>query len=163
MAYKPRGKYFEEFEVGTEIEGPGRTVTETDIVNFAGVTGDWNQLHTDAEYVKGEMFGERIAHGLLGLSIGVAQLVSLGAVEGTIIAFMGIEWKFKAPVKIGDTIHTIVTVKQKKEMKAAGGGFVVMSMKILNQRDEITQQGDLTMLVKSQAAQAPATESAPSA
>lgn len=148
MPYQPRGKYFQEFEVGQEIEGPGRTVTETDIVNFASVTGDWNQLHTDAEYVKTEAFGERIAHGLLGLSIGVAQLVSLGAVEGTIIAFIGIEWKFKAPIKIGDTIHALVTVKQKKEMQAAGGGFVIMSMKILNQRGETTQQGDLTMLVK---------------
>jgi acyl dehydratase len=152
MSFQPRGKYFEEFEPGQEIAGPGRTVTETDIVNFASVTGDWNQLHTDAEYARTQMFGERIAHGLLGLAIGVAQLVSLGLVEGTIIAFMGIEWKFKAPVRIGDTIHAVVRVKQKKEMKAAGGGFVVMEMKVLNQRDETAQQGDLTMLVKSRAA-----------
>lgn len=123
-------------------------MTEGDIVNFAALTGDWNQLHTDAEYARGEMFGERVAHGLLGLSIGVGQLVSLGAVEGTIIAFMGVEWRFKAPIKIGDTIHAVVKVKQKKEMKAAGGGFVVMEMKVLNQRGEVTQQGDLTMLVK---------------
>jgi acyl dehydratase len=151
MAYQPRGRHFEEFETGQEIEGPGRTVTETDIVNFAALTGDWNQIHTDAEYVKTSMFGERIAHGLLGLSIGIGQLVGLGVVEGTIIAFMSMEWKFKAPVKIGDTIHALVQVKQKKELKAAGGGIVVLGMRILNQRGESVQQGDLSMLIKSKA------------
>ncbi len=155
MPFQPRGKYWEEFEPGQEIEGPGRTVTETDIVNFAGVTGDWNQLHIDAEYSRTQVFGERVAHGLLGLSIGVGQLVSLGVIEGTIIAFMGLEWKFKAPIKIGDTIHAVVQVKQKKEMRAAGGGIVVMQMKILNQRGETTQQGELTMLVKARDAAPP--------
>jgi acyl dehydratase len=153
MPYTPRGRYFEEFEIGQEIEGPGRTVTETDIVNFAALTGDWNQLHTDVEFARTQMFGERIAHGLLGLAIGVGQLVSLGAVEGTIIAFMGLEWKFKAPVKIGDTIHAQVKVRQKKELKAAGGGIVVMEMRMLNQRGEMTQQGDLSMLVKARGAE----------
>lgn len=156
MANRPRGRYFQEFEVGQEIQGPGRTVTEADIVNFASVTGDWNQLHTDAEYAKTQMFGERVAHGLLGLSIGVGQLVSLGVIEGTIIAFMGLEWKFRAPVKIGDTIHALAQVKQKKEMKAAGGGIIILDMKILNQRDEVTQRGELTMLIKSNEADAPA-------
>lgn len=148
MPYQPRGKYFQEFEIGQEIESPGRTITEGDIVNFAALTGDWTQLHTDIEYAQANMFGERIAHGLLGLSVGVAQLVSLGFVEGTVIAFMGLEWKFKAPIKIGDTIHSIVRIKQKKEMKAAGGGIVVMEARVLNQRNETTQQGELTMLVK---------------
>lgn len=156
MANRPRGRYFQEFEVGQEIQGPGRTVTEADIVNFASVTGDWNQLHTDAEYAKTQMFGERVAHGLLGLAIGVGQLVSLGVIEGTIIAFMGLEWKFRAPVKIGDTIHALAQVKQKKEMKAAGGGIIILDMKILNQRDEVTQRGELTMLIKSNEADAPA-------
>ncbi len=147
--FQPRGKYFEEFEVGQELVSPGRTITETDIVNFAGMTGDWTQLHTDAEYAKANMFGERIAHGLLGLSVGVALLVSMGFVEGTVLAFMGLEWRFKAPIKIGDTIHAVAKVKQKKEMKSAGGGFIVLEARVLNQREEVTQQGEMTMLVKS--------------
>src|SRR4029077_15642309 len=98
MPYQQRGKYFEEFEIGQELISAGRTITETDIVNFAALTGDWTQLHTDVEYARTTIFGERVAHGLLGLSVGIAQVVSLGFVEGTIMAFMGLEWKFKAPI-----------------------------------------------------------------
>ncbi len=152
MPYQQRGKYFEEFEIGQEIFSPGRTITEGDIVNFAALSGDWTQLHTDVEYAQANMFGERIAHGLLGLSVGVGSLVAQGFVEGTVMAFMGLEWKFTAPIKIGDTVHGVARVKQKKEMKAAGGGIIIIEARILNQRDEVTQQGNLTMLVKSKSA-----------
>ncbi len=149
MPYQTRGKYFEEFEPGQEIVSQGRTITEGDIVNFAALTGDWTQIHTDAEYAKTSMVGERIAHGLLGLSIATGLLVSLGFVEGTVLLFTGLEWKFKAPIKIGDTIHAVAKVKNKREMKAAGGGFIFMETRVLNQRDEVTQMGDMTFLVKS--------------
>ncbi len=147
-AYQPRGKYFEDFQVGDEIVSQGRTITESDIVNFAYLSGDWNPLHVDAEYAKTNMFGERISHGLLGLSISSGLLMSLGFGEGTVMAFMGLEWKFKAPIKIGDTVHAVAKVKQKKEMKAANGGIVVLEGKLLNQRDEVTQQGEWTLLFK---------------
>lgn len=149
MPYQPRGKYFEEFEIGQEIITAGRTITETDIVNFAAFTGDTNQMHTDAEYAKGTMFGERIAHGLLGLAYAGGLGWQMGFIEGTVIAFMGLEWKFRAPVKIGDTIHVVMKVKQKKEMKAAGGGIVILEMRVLNQADKVTQQGEWTVLIKS--------------
>ncbi len=148
MPYQPRGKYFEEFEIGQEIVSQGRTITESDIVNFAYLSGDWNPLHVDAEYARGSMFGERISHGLLGLAVTSGLLMSLGFGEGTVIAFMGLEWKFKAPIKIGDTVHAVAKVKQKKEMKAAGGGIVVLEGRLLNQRDEVTQQGEWTLLIK---------------
>ncbi len=148
MPFQPRGKYFEEFEIGQEIYSPGRTITESDIVNFAMLSGDWTQLHTDAEYAKTNMFGERIAHGLLGLSVTSGLLVGLGFVEGTVLAFMGLDWKFKAPIKISDTIHAVARVKQKREMKAAGGGFIILEARVLNQREEVTQQGEWTLLVK---------------
>ena len=148
MPYQPRGKYFEDFETGQELATPARTITETDIVNFANLTWDTNPMHTDAEYGKTTMFGERVAHGLLGLSYTAGLGWQLGFLEGTVIAFMGLEWKFKAPVKIGDTVRATVKVKQKKEMKAAGGGLVILEMRLLNQRDEVTQQGDWTVLVK---------------
>lgn len=149
--YAPRGLYFEEMEVGKELSSQGRTITETDIVNFAGLTGDTNPMHTDAEYAKTTQFGERVAHGMLGLSYGVGLAWQLGFMVGTVIAFTGLEWKFKAPVKIGDTIHTVSKVKQSKAMKALGGGFVVFEVKVLNQRDEVTGQGEWTVLVKSKA------------
>lgn len=148
-AYRPRGKYFEELEIGSEQISQGRTITEADLVNFAGLTGDTNPMHTDAEYAKTTQFGERVSHGMLGLAYGVGLAWQLGFMDGTVIAFTGLEWKFKGPIKIGDTIHTVAQVKQTKAMRAAGGGFVVFAVRVLNQRDEVVQQGEWTVLVKS--------------
>lgn len=155
MPYQPRGKYFQEFEVGQEIETAGRTISESDLVQFANLTGDTNPMHTNAEYARTTVFGERIAHGMLGLSYTLGLLWPIGIMEGTVIAFMGLEAKFKAPIKIGDTIHAVSRVKQKKEMKAMGGGIVVLETRLLNQRDEVTQQADLTVLIKSRDEAAP--------
>ncbi len=149
MPYQARGKFFEDFNPGDEIISQGRTITETDVVNFAAFSGDWTQLHTDVEYARSTQFGERISHGLLGLAVMSGLLAGLGLVEGTVIAFTGLDWKFKAPIKLGDTIHAAIRVKQKKEMKAAGGGFVILEARVLNQREEVTQQGDLNLLIKS--------------
>lgn len=149
MQYQPRGKYFEELEIGQEIVTPGRTITEADIVNFAAVTGDTNPMHTDAEYAKTTMFGERVAHGMLGLSYAIGQAWQLGFMEGTVIAFLGIEWKFKAPIKIGDTIRVVGKIKQKKELKSTGGGLVTLDARVINQRDEVTMRGDWSVLIKS--------------
>lgn len=146
---RPRGRYFEEFEIGDTVESAGRTVTETDIVLFAGLSGDSNQLHTNAEFAKETIFGERIAHGLLGLSIASGLASRLGFIEGTAQAFTGLDWKFRGPIKIGDTIRIRATVRKKKEMSRLGGGFVVFDVVILNQRDETVQKGTWTILVKS--------------
>src|SRR5205814_6575185 len=97
-------RYFDDIQVGEEYESPGRTVTETDIVLFAGLSGDYNVLHTDAEFMKTSLFGERIAHGLLGLAI-QSGLFSRATQAYATIAFVGLRWKFKSPIKIGDTIH----------------------------------------------------------
>ena len=147
--YQPRGKYFEEFEIGLEFVTMGRTITEADIVNFAGVSGDFNAIHLDAEFSKATPFGERVAHGLLGLSIATGLIMQLGVMDGTVIAFTGLEWKFKNPVKIGDTIHAVGKVKQTKGMKALNGGFVVVDLRVLNQRNEVIQLGEMTVLIKS--------------
>ena len=147
--YRPRGMYFEEFTEGTQVVSQGRTITETDIVNFAGVSGDYNAIHTDAEFSKATPFGERIAHGVLVLSVATGLGMQLGFLDGTAIAFISLEWKFKAPVKIGDTVHLVAKVKQTKAMKALGGGFVIFDARVLNQRDEVVQEGTWTVLVKS--------------
>src|SRR2546425_7980840 len=95
----PSGRrYFDEIEVGEEFESPGRTVTETDIVLFAGLSGDYNVLHTDAEFMKKSIFGERIAHGLLGLAIQSGLFYRTGRVFAT-LAFVGLKWKFKGPIR----------------------------------------------------------------
>jgi 3-hydroxybutyryl-CoA dehydratase len=145
----PRGRYFEEFEIGNEVETAARTVTETDVVLFAGLSGDYNQLHTDAEFARGTLFGERIAHGLLGLSIASGLASRLGFVEGTAEAFTALEWKFRGPIKIGDTIRVRLEARRKKEMRRLGGGFIVFDVAVLNQRDETVQKGTWTVLVRS--------------
>ena len=146
---RARGKYFEEFDVGYAVETAARTITETDVMLFAGLSGDYNQLHTDAEFMKGTLYGERIAHGLLGLSIASGLASRLGFAEGTAEAFTGLEWKFRGPIKMGDTIRVRLEVRRKKEMARLGGGFVVFDVAVLNQRDETVQKGTWTLLVKS--------------
>jgi 3-hydroxybutyryl-CoA dehydratase len=145
----PPGRYFEEFGVGESIETPARTITETDVVAFAGLSGDYNPLHTDAEFAKETMFGERIAHGLLGLSIVSGLAWRTGFMEGTADALISVETKFRNAVKFGDTIRAKFEVKQKKEMKRMGGGFVTLNVIVLNQRDETVQKGEWTVLIRS--------------
>ncbi|MBL7065465.1 MAG: MaoC family dehydratase N-terminal domain-containing protein [Anaerolineae bacterium] len=146
---RPRGRYFEEFEIGDRVETATRTITETDVMVFAALSGDYNPLHTDAEFAKGTLFGERIAHGLLGLSIASGLASQLGFVEGTAEAFIGLEWKFRAPIKFGDTVRVQAKVRQKKAMGRLGGGFITFDVKLLNQRDETVQKGAWTVLIKS--------------
>jgi 3-hydroxybutyryl-CoA dehydratase len=145
----PTGRYFEEVDVGDRFESPGRTVTEGDVVIFAGLSGDFNQLHTDAEFAKGSRFGERVAHGLLVLSIASGLVTRLGLIEGTVQAFMALDWKFRAPVLIGDTVRVVINVRRKREMPRLGGGFVFLDVVVLNQRDEAVQKGAWTILLDS--------------
>ena len=146
----PPRRYFDEIEVGEEYESPGRTVTEADIVLFAGLSGDYNILHTDAEFMKGSIFGERIAHGLLGLAIQSGLLTRAMQPYAT-IAFGSLRWKFKAPVKIGDTIRVQARVTAKKETKP-DRGVITLERTVLNQRDEIVQQGETEVIVERAAA-----------
>ncbi len=142
------GLYFEEFELGDSVVSPGRTITEADIVQFAMLSGDWNQIHTDAEYSKEQMTGERIAHGLLVLSAATGLATRLGFMEDTVIAFMSLEWEFRQVVKIGDTIRVKATVADKKEVRRLGGGFVWFKVEVLNQHDQKVQRGKWKVLVK---------------
>ena len=145
---RARGMYFEEFVLGQEILSPARTVTETDVVQFAGLSGDYNVLHTDAEFAKSTPYGQRIAHGLLGLSIASGLAARAGFIEGTAQAFMGLNWKFKAPIFLGDTIYLRTRVARLRPMPSMGGGVVVFELTVLNQRDETAQEGEWTLLVK---------------
>ena len=150
-APNPRGRYFEEFAVGDKIITAGRTVTETDIVNFAGLSGDFNQIHTDAEYASGQMFKQRVAHGLLGLSIASGLAVQTGFMEGTILAFREMqEWKFSKPIFISDTIHVELEVLETKALPRLGGGLVTIKLTVNNQKDETAQQGKWLALMLSQ-------------
>lgn len=154
MKHSNQGMFFEEFEVGQKITSPGRTITEADVVTFAGLSGDSNAIHTDAEFAKGTAFGQRVAHGLLGVSIVSGLAMRTGIMEGTVIAFREIkDWKFSLPVFIGDTIHVILDVKEKKAMPRLGGGSILLSLDVRNQDDQTVMKGIWTVLVRSQAAE----------
>jgi acyl dehydratase len=142
------GLFFEEFAEGDSVESMGRTITETDIVNFAALSGDWNLIHTDAEYTRDQMFGQRVAHGLLILSIASGLAVRLGFMEETVLAFRSLEWKFSRPVFIGDTVRLRLTVDEKKAMPRLGGGLVFFQLEVLNQKDEVVQKGRWELLCK---------------
>ncbi len=141
--------YFEDYEVGLTVTSQGRTITETDIVSFAALTGDWNAIHTDAEYSARQMFGQRVAHGLLVLSIASGLVIRLGFMEETVLAFRELgEWKFSLPVFIGDTVRVRVTVSETKPMRRLGGGLVRTKVEVLNQEDKVVQRGTWGVLVK---------------
>ena len=141
------GWYFEDYEVGKEIRSSSRTITETDIVNFAGITGDWNPLHTDEEFARKSVFGRRIAHGTLTFAIMTGLFARLGIIERTIVAFYGVDkLRFVKPVFIGDTLTAIARVIEKEDRGSAG--MIVMESSVLNQRDEVVLTCTVRFLVK---------------
>lgn len=144
-----RGMYFEEFEVGHEVVSVGRTITETDVVTFAGLSGDYTRLHTDEEYSKDTLFGKRVAHGVLVLSIATGLAVRLGFIEGTALAFRELTCKFSQPVFFGDTIHVKARVKELKRMPRLGGGAVIFDVWVINQDGKTVQKGEWNMLIAS--------------
>jgi 3-hydroxybutyryl-CoA dehydratase len=142
------GLYFEDFADRAPITSRGRTIAEADVVTFAGLTGDFVELHTNEEYAKTTKFGRRVAHGALvfGMSIGLATRTNL--LEDTLLAFAGVDkLRFVAPVFIGDTIHIVKRVMERKEAGAAQG-TVVFETRVFNQRDELVLVYLDTMLIK---------------
>ena len=150
LTHQPRGKYFEQFEIGQQLVTAARTITETDIVNFAGMTGDYNQIHTDAEFAAKDTFGQRVAHGMLVQSIATGLAVQSGIIEGTVLAFREQSAKFSLPVFIGDTVHVELKITEIKALPRLGGGNINMKYAVYNQHGKAVQRGDWVMLIKSQ-------------
>jgi acyl dehydratase len=145
-----RGLYFEEFQVGQKVVTPGRTVTEGDIVSFAGLSGDFNTIHTDAVYSASTPFGQRVAHGLLGLAMASGLIARTGVLEGTVLAFREItEWKFSRPIFIGDTVHAEIEVVETKALPRLGGGSVLVEVDVKNQSGETAMKGRWSVLMQS--------------
>jgi len=132
--------FFEDYEVGERRTTPGRTLTEADVTNFAGLTGDWHPLHTNAVFAKSTPYGQRVAHSMLVLSIGSALATRLGQYEAlpkSFIAFYGMEQvKFLVPVLIGDTIH-LETEIASLDAKDDARGIVETHNQIINQDDDV--------------------------
>ncbi len=145
---RANGIAFDELTPGEEFESPGRTITEADIVAFAALSGDWNQIHTDVEYCKNTPQGERVAHGLLGLTIASGLACRTGLIEGTVKAFTGLEWKFSGPILVGDTVRLRGRVMRTRPLPSMGGGMVVYEVELVNQRQEVVQKGTWSLLLR---------------
>ncbi len=138
----PNARYFEGFKVGDLWETPARTITEADVVMFAALTGDHNPIHTDEEFAKTTIFGGRILHGPAGFAIATGLESRLGIKEGTATAFLGMTWDLKGPIKIGDTIRVLQKVTSVRETKKPTQGIVFFHVALVNQRDEVVQEGE---------------------
>ena len=140
-------KFFEDFEVGMQWESPRRTITEADIMMFAALTGDHNPIHTDEEFAKQTAFGGRILHGPAVFAIATGLESRLGIKEGTAVAFLGMTWDMRGPVKIGDTIHVRESIAAKRETKKPSTGIVNFEVAVVNQRGDIIQEGEWKVMM----------------
>jgi acyl dehydratase len=152
----PRGLYFEQFEPGQRLTTAGRTVTEADVVGFAGLSGDFNPIHVDATFAQDTSYGQRIAHGLCVTSIASGLVASTSVVAGTALSFREIlDWRFVRPVHFGDTVRCDVGVVETKVYSRLQAGTVTFQIDVKNQHGEVVQTGKWVMLVRSRETAAP--------
>jgi acyl dehydratase len=147
MSFTPQHLYFDDVQVGQEWLSLGRTVTETDLVNFAGLSGDFNPIHIDHEFAKTTPFRRPIAHGLLVFSVSTGLAINTPMMRT--LAFVSIrDWQFKEPVFIGDTLHVRTTVVEKQVSGRGRRGIVTWKRQIINQADKIVQEGITVTMVE---------------
>jgi len=140
--------YLEDLHAGQTFVTPGRTITEADVVSFAAWTNDNNQVHTDAEFAKQTRYGQRIVHGMLGASLCLGLIARIGVFEGSAVALLGVdEWRFTAPIFIGDTVTCTVEILSTRRTSSGKTGVVERMIVLRNQHDETVQQGRMDLLV----------------
>ncbi len=137
-----------QIEKGAQFLSQARTVTETDIVNFCGLSGDFTPVHSDAEFARTTPAGERIAHGPLVLSVAIGLATASGLFGDRVIGLVNCNWDFSAPVRIGDTIRSVVEVTEIRATSKPGRELATYQFNVLNQRDESVQQGRLIVVLR---------------
>ncbi len=143
-----RGLTFDEFNVGEVYTSQARTVTESDVAQFAGLSGDFNPLHTDAEFARSTPQGERIAHGMLVMAMATGMANWTGVFEGTTIALAEQLIRYRGVVKFGDTVHLQLTVAEKRETSKPDRGVVKFDAAVVNQDGVTVIDGQWTLLMK---------------
>ena len=143
-----RGRFFSEFEEGQRFETVGRTVTEGDVGTFAGLSGDFNPLHTDATFAAKTPFGQRVAHGMLVASISTGLGQTLGIFEGTTLALLEQSFRYTGPVFFGDTVRLVLTVENLKPSSKGGKGVVRFKAEIVKQDDSVVNDGTWVVLLR---------------
>lgn len=145
-----QGLVFDDLYVGMSFRSPGRTITEADIVMFAGLTGDFSEMHTNDEFAKKSQFGQRIAHGMLGLSFAHGLMwARAGELRRCAIAFLGItNWTFKLPIFVGDTLTVEYILTELRDSKSKPQQAIgTFDVRVLNQRSEVVQLGEKALLL----------------
>jgi acyl dehydratase len=142
------GLYFEDFAPGRAFETADRTVTEADVQAFAELSGDRHPIHLDPAFAALTPFGQPVAHGMLGLAVATGLVSALGLTRGTLVALVGVSWKFRRPVFYGDVVRVRVWVASRRESSRADRGLVTLAAELLNQRGDVVQEGELVELVK---------------
>ena len=148
MEAAARGLYLEDFEVGREYVTPGRTVTEADVVNFAGLSGDFNPLHMDDEFAEKGPFGVRIAHGALGFVISTGLSNQTGLYEGTTLAFMECTVKYTAPLRIGATVHAVIVPTEVRHSSKPGRGILKQKLTLVDREGTVIMESDQVLMMK---------------
>lgn len=144
------GYRYADLHVGMSFRSPGRTITDADLVGFAGLTGDYSELHTSEVYAKNSQFGRRVAHGLLGLAYAHGLMwARTGELRETAVAFLGInEWKFLGPIFVGDTIFVNYKISELRDSKSRPThAIAVFDVSVLDQNDRMVQRGSKTLLL----------------
>ena len=150
MSFSSEHKYFDDVSVGDAWESSARTITESDIVNFAGLSGDFSPIHVDHEFCKGTVFRRPIAHGLLVMAVSSGLGINNPAMR-TLAFLRVVEWHFRAPVFIGDTIRVRTQVVSKEERSRGRRGVITWKREILNQDNKVVQEGMHSTLVEGRA------------
>jgi len=142
-----RGLNFDDFKEGDTFVSQARTVTEADVVNFAGLSGDFNPLHTDAVFAAGTPVGERVAHGMLVAAMATGMANWTGVFEGTTLALMEQVIRYKGMVKLGDTVHLELSVAQTRPTSKPDRGVVTFDARVLNQEEQVVQEGQWVLMI----------------
>lgn len=149
MSVARRGMYWDDFEIGQVLRTPARTITSTDIVNFACLSGDFNEVHANWEYCKSTPFGEPIAHGPLVYAIMGGLQYASGINDGTLLALLQVDnWRMLAPVKHGDTLHAEMTVVERKPSSKPDRGVVKLERRFMRQDGVVVQEMIVTLLYR---------------
>ncbi|GGD33811.1 MaoC/PaaZ C-terminal domain-containing protein [Aureimonas glaciei] len=160
------GYRFDDLFVGMRFRSPGRTVGEADVMAFAGLTGDFSELHTSDVYAARSQFGRRVAHGMLGLSFAHGLMwARTGELRETAIAFLGIsDWRFVGPIFLGDTIFVNYVIAEIRDSRSRPDqAIATFDVEIVNQRDEVVQKGRKALLLSKTPLAAVAASAAPAA
>jgi len=142
------GRLHGEFFLGQRFRTPGRTITEADIVAYAGLTGDYNPVHTDRDFAEKTEFGGCIAHGPMGIGLAFGLASRLDLIDGTVVALLGVTWDFRAPVRPGDTLHATIEVIETRATKNPDRGLLGLALKLVNQAGTTVQDGTARLLMR---------------